>query len=87
MSCAAFTILFMRIKLEWHSILFCNLGALFGLILGKNVNKKNVESNSNVLYVMMARLADFLFWGRVGQILDNLRNTWLSFSCNIALVL
>jgi hypothetical protein len=37
MSCASFTILWMRIKLEWHSILFCNLGAFFGLILGETV--------------------------------------------------
>jgi len=30
-----FTILFMKIKLEWHSIVFCNLGSLAGLIVGK----------------------------------------------------
>ena len=35
MCCAAFTIVWMKIKLEWHSIVFCSFGAVFGLILGK----------------------------------------------------
>ncbi len=34
MVCAAFCIIFMKIKLEWHSIIFCSIGALFGLIFG-----------------------------------------------------
>jgi hypothetical protein len=32
---ASFAILFMKIKLEWHSIIFCSTGAFFGLIFGK----------------------------------------------------
>jgi len=35
MVCASFTILWMKIKLEWHSIVFCSFGGIFGLILGK----------------------------------------------------
>ena len=35
MCCAAFTIVWMKIQLEWHSIIFCSFGAVFGLILGK----------------------------------------------------
>ena len=35
LTAASFTILFMRIKLEWHSIIFCNFGALFGLVFGQ----------------------------------------------------
>jgi hypothetical protein len=30
-----FCIIFMKIKVEWHSIIFCNLGSLFGLIFGE----------------------------------------------------
>jgi hypothetical protein len=32
-----FCILFMKIKLEWHSIIFCNLGSLVGLVVGKKI--------------------------------------------------
>uniref|UniRef100_A0A914WC71 Uncharacterized protein n=1 Tax=Plectus sambesii TaxID=2011161 RepID=A0A914WC71_9BILA len=31
---AAFTILFMGVALEWHSIIFCSIGSSFGLIIG-----------------------------------------------------
>eukprot|EP00093_Oithona_nana_P003412 03412.XXX_113228_115021_1 [CDS] Oithona nana genome sequencing. len=34
MTAAAFTIFWMKIKLEWHSIVFCSLGAAFGMIFG-----------------------------------------------------
>jgi len=34
MSAASFTIFWMKIKLETHSLLFCSLGALGGMILG-----------------------------------------------------
>ena len=34
MTAAAFTIFWMKIKLEWHSIIFCSLGATFGMIFG-----------------------------------------------------
>ena len=34
---AAFTIFWMKIQLEWHSIIFCSFGALFGLIFGFEV--------------------------------------------------
>uniref|UniRef100_A0A915CZF0 Uncharacterized protein n=1 Tax=Ditylenchus dipsaci TaxID=166011 RepID=A0A915CZF0_9BILA len=34
MTSASFTILFMKVQLEWHSILFCTLGSTFGIILG-----------------------------------------------------
>lgn len=34
MSAATFTIFFMRVQLEWHSIVFCFLGGVFGVILG-----------------------------------------------------
>jgi len=34
MVCASFSILWMKIQLEWHSIIFCSFGGVFGLILG-----------------------------------------------------
>lgn len=34
MTSAAFTILWMRIKLEWHSIILCTLGSTGGIIFG-----------------------------------------------------
>ena len=37
MTAAAFTIFWMKIKLEWHSIVFCSCGALFGMIFGLEV--------------------------------------------------
>ena len=37
MTAAAFTIFWMKIKLEWHSIVFCSLGALFGMVFGLDV--------------------------------------------------
>ena len=38
---AGFCILFMKIKVEWHSIIFCSIGAFFGLIFGKYYNFLN----------------------------------------------
>ena len=35
MTAAAFTIFWMRIKLEKHSLVFCSTGAFAGMILGK----------------------------------------------------
>ena len=35
MTAAAFTIFWMRIKLEKHSLIFCSTGAFAGMILGK----------------------------------------------------
>jgi len=46
MTAASFTILFMRIKLEWHSIIFCNLGAIFGLIIGLKIHAFLKEKNT-----------------------------------------
>ncbi|XP_040566743.1 uncharacterized protein [Lepeophtheirus salmonis] len=37
MTAAAFTIFFMKIQLEYHSITICSLGALFGMITGLEV--------------------------------------------------
>ena len=37
MSAAAFTIYWMQIKVEKHSLLFCSLGAIFGMIFGLEV--------------------------------------------------
>lgn len=34
MSGASFAILFMRIDIEWHAIIVCSLGAVFGLLIG-----------------------------------------------------
>jgi uncharacterized membrane protein YfcA len=34
MSCAAFTILFMNIKLEYYSIFYCSIGGTIGVIIG-----------------------------------------------------
>ena len=35
MGCASFTILWMKIQLEWHAIIFCSVGAFFGMVFGK----------------------------------------------------
>ena len=37
MTAAAFTIFWMKIKLEWHSVVFCSFGAIFGMVLGLEV--------------------------------------------------
>jgi len=37
MSAAAFTIFWMKVKLEWHSLIFCSLGAIAGMIFGLEV--------------------------------------------------
>lgn len=37
MTAAAFTIFWMKIKLEWHSIFYCSFGAMFGMIFGLEV--------------------------------------------------
>ena len=34
---AGFCIVFMKVKVEWRSIIFCSIGAFFGLILGLEV--------------------------------------------------
>ena len=34
MTAAAYTIFWMRVQLEWHSIIFCSLGGIFGMIIG-----------------------------------------------------
>uniref|UniRef100_A0A0K2UXX6 Uncharacterized protein n=1 Tax=Lepeophtheirus salmonis TaxID=72036 RepID=A0A0K2UXX6_LEPSM len=37
MTCASFTIFWMKIKLEYHSIIFCTLGSSFGMVFGLEV--------------------------------------------------
>mmetsp|Transcript_1641 Transcript_1641/g.6024 ORF Transcript_1641/g.6024 Transcript_1641/m.6024 type:complete len:384 (-) Transcript_1641:89-1240(-) len=34
MTAASFSILFMKIRLEWHSIVFCTLGGIIGMVVG-----------------------------------------------------
>ena len=34
MTAAAFTIFWMRVQLEWHSIVFCSLGGVLGMVIG-----------------------------------------------------
>ncbi|KAI1710879.1 sulfite exporter tauE/SafE domain-containing protein [Ditylenchus destructor] len=34
MTSATFTILWMKVQLEWHSIVFCTLGSTFGIVFG-----------------------------------------------------
>ena len=43
MSCASFTIICMKIKLENNSVLFCSIGAVAGMILGKLFLLKGTE--------------------------------------------
>jgi len=40
MTAAAFTIFWMKVKLEWNSLLFCSLGAIGGMIFGLEVVDK-----------------------------------------------
>ena len=37
MTAAAFTVFFMKIQLEWHSLVFCSVGGLLGTIFGLEV--------------------------------------------------
>ena len=37
MAAASFTIIWMKIKLETHSLLFCSLGAVGGMVFGRQV--------------------------------------------------
>lgn len=34
MTSAAFTIIWMKIKVEWNSIIFCSFGATIGIVFG-----------------------------------------------------
>ena len=34
MTAAAFTIFWMRVQLEWHSLIFCSLGGIVGMVIG-----------------------------------------------------
>ena len=43
MTAAAFTIFWMRIKLEKHSLVFCSTGAFAGMILGMSVAQHRVS--------------------------------------------
>jgi len=40
MTAAAFTIFWMKVKLEWHSLVFCSLGAVAGMVTGLEVVDK-----------------------------------------------
>jgi len=51
LTAAAFTILWMKIKLEWHSIIFCSLGAIFGLIFGIEVVDKLPGAEKKLTFV------------------------------------
>ena len=46
MTSASFTILWMKIKLEYNSILFCGIGATGGIIIG-NDSFNNDHNNDN----------------------------------------
>ena len=57
MTCAAFTIFWMRIKLEWHSILFCNLGSIFGLILGTaKMTSHKTRVSTNAYFLILGKI-------------------------------
>lgn len=43
-----FTIFWMKIKLEWHSIIFCSFGALFGMVFGKLFVTTQTQCQSHV---------------------------------------
>ncbi len=36
MSAASFSIFWMKIKIEWHSVVFCSAGGIFGIVFGRN---------------------------------------------------
>jgi uncharacterized membrane protein YfcA len=50
MSCAAFSILFMRIQLEWSSIIFCSIGGVFGMIFGFHVVDAALSAPQKKMY-------------------------------------
>ena len=50
MTAAAFTIFWMKIKLEWHSIIFCSFGAIFGIVLGFEVKQFKLTKRDKNFY-------------------------------------
>ena len=42
MTAAAFTIFWMRVQLEWHSIIFCSLGGIVGMVIGLELIDPNL---------------------------------------------
>ena len=49
MSAASFTIFWMKIKLEKHSIIFCSIGAFFGMIFGLEVLDPHIPAEAKKL--------------------------------------
>ena len=52
---AGFCIVFMKVKVEWRSIIFCSIGAFFGLILG-------LEVIDDLLEKEIKKLSFFSIW-------------------------
>lgn len=50
MTSAAFTILFMRVALEWHSIVFCSIGATLGIVLGIEFVEPNMTKEQKKMF-------------------------------------
>ena len=49
MSAASFTIFWMKIKLEKHSIIYCSIGAFFGMIFGLEVLDTQIPDQAKKL--------------------------------------
>ena len=50
MTAAAMSIFFMRIKLEWASLVFCSLGGCFGMIFGLHVVDPSMSPPQKKMY-------------------------------------
>ncbi len=43
MTAAAFAVMWMKIKVEYHALIFCGLGGVFGIVTGKHINHMQIN--------------------------------------------
>jgi len=63
MGVSSFAIFFMKLKLEWHSIIFTSIGGIVGIIFGElsSSSNKQIFQNIPVMYIKVLRLKFFYF--------------------------
>ena len=62
MSAASFTIFWMKIKLEKHSIIYCSIGAFFGMIFGLEVLDTRTEEGYDRIPPQAKKLGFVSIW-------------------------
>ena len=53
MGVSSFAIIFMKLKLEWHSIIFTSLGGIAGIIFGKSYFQDDLNLNKVGRIIML----------------------------------